>query len=337
MGQTRNEVKRSAKEAGRADRSFDEIEENIERTRRQMSETVHRIQKKLSMDNIGKQVLAHFAEVVKESGTTMLKQIKKYPAPAAVITFGVGWMIYQVNSKEGSTNGRIRKKLTLSESIYSLRNRDLGIGDIEGVDPESYEEGIISSIDRDKKDWQSRSDERLENIKKKTGNMGSKMEDKTEDLKSKGTEKAKEWRSKAKEKGDEFSEKAKNMKQQVGEKAHQAAGVVMEQTQELSHRLKYSTDSVYYAMKENPLITGVLGVAVGALAGLLIPGSRRENKLMGMTRDQFLTKARERGGEAMDDARDLVRDIGDKAADEIEQRFSEDTQRGEGEQDAPRH
>jgi len=328
MGQTRNEVKRSSAQAARENRSLDEIEENIQLTRQQMSDTLHRIQRKLSMDHLGKQALDHFTDVAKDSGSTMLKQLKRYPGPTAVITFGVGWMIYQANNRGGNGSSKQQRKRRLpTENDYSLRSEDLKIGDLKGVDLDNYEEGIMSSIDEDAKDWQSRGYEKAKGFVKESKQMGQNMGEKTEELKSG-----------LKGKAENMSGKAKDLSRQAGEKAHHAK----EQVQGMSHQIKESASNFRSTMKENPVLAGVVGLAVGALAGFLIPESRRENKLMGEKKEEFMQKARERGGEAMEEVKDLAKDIGEKAADEVEQRFSSDeNENGESESysehDAPRH
>ena len=69
---------------------------------------------------------------------------------------------------------------------------------------------------------------------------------------------------------------------------------------------RYAADSY----EENPLSGVLLGVAAGALLGLLLPRTRRENELLGETRDRLADAARSAARAASDTARQRLDEMG---------------------------
>lgn len=65
--------------------------------------------------------------------------------------------------------------------------------------------------------------------------------------------------------------------------------------------------------QENPLGLALGGVAVGFVAGLLVPSTRVEDEKIGPIADQVKEKAKETGQEAMDRGREVVREAADSA------------------------
>jgi hypothetical protein len=55
-------------------------------------------------------------------------------------------------------------------------------------------------------------------------------------------------------------------------------------------------------VQQSPLVAGALAVALGTAVGLIVPETRRENELMGETRDRLL-------GQASDVAQDTMQKV----------------------------
>lgn len=66
-------------------------------------------------------------------------------------------------------------------------------------------------------------------------------------------------------------------------------------------------------LQENPLALGAVVLLLGAAVGLLIPGTRKENELMGETRDNLLDKAQE----IVSDVRQTVTSVASTAVQEV--------------------
>ncbi|QQP87739.1 hypothetical protein IGS68_16770 [Skermanella sp. TT6] len=74
-----------------------------------------------------------------------------------------------------------------------------------------------------------------------------------------------------------------------------------------SQRARQGYGSVVGLVDEHPLMAGIMGIAVGAVLGASIPASRYENELLGEYSDEFYSRAREFGSEAVDRATNVVR------------------------------
>ncbi|MGI8740785.1 MAG: DUF3618 domain-containing protein [Gammaproteobacteria bacterium] len=81
-----------------------------------------------------------------------------------------------------------------------------------------------------------------------------------------------------------------------------------------------------YMLHEQPLVLGAIGVALGAALAAGLPGTRREDELMGGTRDQFMDKAQEKGKEQLGKAKQAAKSAGDAAKKEARKEL-DDTHR----------
>jgi ElaB/YqjD/DUF883 family membrane-anchored ribosome-binding protein len=61
------------------------------------------------------------------------------------------------------------------------------------------------------------------------------------------------------------------------------------------------------AIEERPLAVGVAALAIGLLAGVAMPATRREDELLGDARDELLDSAREAGRDALEKGREVAR------------------------------
>ena len=81
-------------------------------------------------------------------------------------------------------------------------------------------------------------------------------------------------------------------------------------------------DFLSRAMHENPLVLGAVVLLLGVAVGLLLPGSRRENELMGETRDNLLDKAQE----VVSEIKETVTTVATTAAQEVKETVKQATQ-----------
>jgi hypothetical protein len=61
------------------------------------------------------------------------------------------------------------------------------------------------------------------------------------------------------------------------------------------------------AIEERPLAVGVAALAIGLLAGVALPATRREDQLLGDARDDLLDSAREAGRDALEQGKEVAR------------------------------
>ena len=75
--------------------------------------------------------------------------------------------------------------------------------------------------------------------------------------------------------------------------------------------------------KENPLGLAVGGLAVGLIAGLLLPSTRVENEKLGPMADQVKEQAKETGQEAMERGKHVAQQAAETAKEEGQKQAQE--------------
>jgi ElaB/YqjD/DUF883 family membrane-anchored ribosome-binding protein len=93
----------------------------------------------------------------------------------------------------------------------------------------------------------------------------------------------------------ELGSEAKERMEQLGSRAR-------EQTHRVGARLERMID-------ENPLAITAGAVVLGLAVGLLLPGTRREDELMGSARDQLVERAEETAGRVKEVAGEAAREV----------------------------
>jgi ElaB/YqjD/DUF883 family membrane-anchored ribosome-binding protein len=112
------------------------------------------------------------------------------------------------------------------------------------------------------------------------------------------------------------TERASELKRRAGERIGDVGGRARWQTQRIKTNLEHAAD-------ENPLALAVGAAVVGLAIGLLLPGTRREDELMGSARDQLVDRAGETVERAKEAAVEAGREVKDTVKAEIEQRKPE--------------
>jgi hypothetical protein len=78
--------------------------------------------------------------------------------------------------------------------------------------------------------------------------------------------------------------------------------------------------------QENPIGLAIGGVAIGFLAGMVIPSTRIEDERMGRVADQAKDKAREAGQEAVERGKTVVQETAQAAGETAREKSSEQAQ-----------
>jgi hypothetical protein len=75
--------------------------------------------------------------------------------------------------------------------------------------------------------------------------------------------------------------------------------------------------------KENPLGLAVGAIALGFLAGLVVPSTRVENERLGPVADQVKDKVKETGQEALDRGKQVAQEVASSAVETAKERTQE--------------
>jgi hypothetical protein len=131
------------------------------------------------------------------------------------------------------------------------------------------------------------------------------------------------------EMGGRISEKASEMKSRVGrhmgetresmakasdsmkQRAHSMAEGMRHRREDIAHGIRRSSeatrDTFSEMMHEQPLVVGLLGIAVGLGLGAALPSTRRERETFGPKRDEMMHRVRDTGREQMEKTREELK------------------------------
>ena len=121
---------------------------------------------------------------------------------------------------------------------------------------------------------------------------------------------------------DWTKEHAADLGHQVADKASSLGQQAKEQASELGsqarRQVRRARLGFWQTMEENPLLIGAATLAVGVLAGFLLPSTDREDELMGETRDHLLDEVKEAGQQALDKGKHVAEAVVDKVKEEAQ-------------------
>jgi hypothetical protein len=128
---------------------------------------------------------------------------------------------------------------------------------------------------------------------------------------------------------DAVSDKVESVKSAVGDTATRAREAVVGTTSRVGDatpsrgEVKQKTRQVAGMAKENPLGLAIGAVAIGFLAGLVVPSTRVEDERLGPVADTVKDKVKETGQEALDRGRQVAQEVAGSAADTARQSAQE--------------
>lgn len=99
-----------------------------------------------------------------------------------------------------------------------------------------------------------------------------------------------------------LGERVSGVKERVKSGTQQMRAQVGEMSERLHERSARAQESVRDLWNEQPLVVGMLGLALGALVGAVLPSSRKEDELMGRQHDDLVRTAAEVSEEQLHEA-----------------------------------
>lgn len=141
------------------------------------------------------------------------------------------------------------------------------------------------------------------------GSVGDWVEDKVGDAKDAASSAIDTVR----EKTHQIGEKVQDAKGRLEQQAHLAVDRSKSAARHVSHELKdgyhAAEEKFTRACDEYPLAVGVAFAALGALAGLIIPRTRREDELMGEHSDRLVEETKEKASELLETGKEVGNQI----------------------------
>jgi ElaB/YqjD/DUF883 family membrane-anchored ribosome-binding protein len=118
---------------------------------------------------------------------------------------------------------------------------------------------------------------------------------------------------------DSVSEAASSVAERAGEFKDRAGERIGELGSEARRKTRRVKTNLEHAAEENPLALAIGAAVVGLALGMLLPGTQREDELMGSSRDQLVDRAERTAERVKDAAVEAGRELKDTVRTEIEE------------------
>ncbi len=109
---------------------------------------------------------------------------------------------------------------------------------------------------------------------------------------------------------ERVGERAGEIRERLGERAEALTDQAQQKTQQMKSNLEQM-------LEENPLAVAAGAILAGLAVGLLLPGTEREDRMMGSTRDELVDRAQDVAGRAADAAVSAGHEVADTVRSEI--------------------
>lgn len=274
----------------------DAIRSNIDETRHRMDETMDALGNRLQGRHLVDEVLGFFrrrsdngdgmgartGQKIKQSADTamhaVVDTVKANPLPSLMIGAGIAWMIYE--SRRGHSTTPMSYDYGESTDYEPDYESDLTLTSTVDYDPEAH-------LDRPL-DY-STGGEQGGTLKEKLGHAGGAI-----------ASKASAAGSHVKDALGTVGGKAREKMMAARERAAELGGRARERSREAYLR---SRERVAQTADHHPLESGLACLAIGLVAGLLLPTPEKVNRVAGPRMDRLRDRTRDAGREAFEKGR----------------------------------
>jgi hypothetical protein len=268
-------------------RSPEEIERDLEQTRMQITRTIDAIQSRLTPGQVFQEVY----DLARGGPTDYVRNLglaaKNNPVPLALVGVGLAWL--------ATSGGRTPSYLRGARGAGYDAGASGGGSEAMG-DAATAAGGYIRSAADD-----------AAAIGRSAADIASEASGRVDDMAAGASQRVRQMSDDVRSLAAEWGEGAASAGEAARERARRAGAKAQDQAARLR-------DSASHLWREQPLVVGALALAAGAMLGAMLPSTRRENELMGETRDQFVDQATLMGEQALDEATAAARSAMDAAA-----------------------
>jgi hypothetical protein len=290
-----------------------QIRSEIENTRREMDRNLDALESKLTPAQLAMEAWGLFRGGSTAGASRLWKIAKQHPGPAAVIGVGLAWLLTE-NSKSDDRAEYGYRPGYAGAYGYSGRRGYSGYAGTAGYRT-GYETGYAGDYDEGNYEGEGRVSSALHTAGDKVSGAAGTAKDAVTGA-----------ASTAKDAVVGAASTAKDAVVGAKDRVAETAGTARERASELSwqarerarYRARQARVGFWETMEERPLALGAAAIALGVVAGLMIPSTRKEDELMGETRDRLMERAKEVGGEALEKGKQVATVAVDTLKDEVE-------------------
>lgn len=304
--------------------SPDTIEQQIDQKRSSINRTISELEDKFSPQQLIDQGTTMFREHGGDIAQSLSRSFRNNPAPFIVAGVGLAWLMASTSSTSTSQ----------PRSDYSKSNRD-------GYQPRYDDDGMWAGTDFERQGLASTSNRYYlddDDLSSDDNSYADKAKNLANDMGSSMTEKRDELSERATNLGEDISDSAADLKartehraRQLHRRSEQEFYAMQQRTQNLQRQAgRYASTSMENSadfLRNQPMVTGAIGIAIGALVGSLIPETRLEREHLGAASKDARQQAASLAEDGMSRARQEVERLADKAGDAAEKKLSEADQK----------
>jgi hypothetical protein len=287
-----------------------EIRREIERTRTQMDRNLDALEQKLTPSQLALEAWGLFRGGSTAGVSRLWRIAKQHPGPAAVVGVGLAWLMTDASKNSGNAGDtgdyRRRDFGPRYEGAYGYGGRQGYAGGYAnaGGYPQNWEgedrEGRLSSALHGARDTVSGA---AGTAKHAMSDAASTAKDAVTGAAETAKDAVTGAATTAKEAVTGAKDRVVDAASYAGERASELSGQAREQARYQARRAQMG---FWQSMEERPLAIGAAALALGVVAGLLVPSTRKEDELMGETRDHLMDRAREVGEEALEKGKQVA-------------------------------
>jgi hypothetical protein len=280
-------------------RSSTEIESDIRNTRGRIDATLEQLGNRLKARSLLNSALDWWESrgsssdsggAAKEVYQNLAQHVKENPIPALMVGAGVAWMIIEAaTSNKGRSYGRADSNKEWPSDEGRPSSSAEGFGELSTEAGEGSS-GIVQSAK-----------EKMEHAKQAVSGAARTVQEKASAIGDRASEAADEVGRRAQHAYDEGRSAAVNLGRGI----------------EPGYRS--STAQLEIAMDQYPLAVGIGFAAVGALIGVLLPRTQREDKLFGEKADQIIEATKQKGQDVLEHGKNVAERVAESALTEARQ------------------
>ena len=274
-------------------RSSTEIESDIRQTRGRMDATLDELGDRLSARSLLNSALdwwesrgvgARSGGATKDTYQTVARYVKENPIPSLLVGVGVAWIIIDATSGE--------EKETRS-SARTVPNEGMR----SGPTTQYYQ----TEMDESGPGFAESAKEKLEHAKEAVAGVAQAAKEKVSAL------------------GDATTSAAEDTGRRAQQVYQDGRSTALKMGRSIESGYHSSARQLESAMEEYPLAVGIGFAALGALIGVLLPRTRREDELLGEQSDQLVEATKEKGQELLERGKVVAERVAESALDEARQ------------------
>lgn len=288
-----------------------EIRREIERTRSQMDRNLDALEQKLTPSQLALEAWGLFRGGSTAGASRLWRIAKEHPGPAAVIGVGLAWLM--TDASKGSDDSR-RDYGPRYQGAYGYSGRR-GYSNYAGTTGYAEGSGYAYSSDWEGEEHEGRLRSALHDAKDSVSGAASTAKHAVGDAASTAKDAVVGAASSAKDAVVGAKERVVDATSSARERASELSWQARERAR---YQARQAQMGFWQSMEERPLAIGVAALALGVVAGLMAPSTRKENELMGETRDRLMERAREVGEEALEKGKQVAHVAVDTLKEEAE-------------------